>query len=126
MIGKANREGFQTITPYLRMVEVDPVVEFLRKAFQATETYRTTGGAGGTHVELRIGDSMLMLGGGGPIAEPMPAMLFLYVEDVEAVYQSAINAGATTMIEPTDGAFSEKRGAGVKDPFGNEWYFGRH
>ena len=39
---------------------------------------------------------------------------------------SALNAGATTVMEPADDLFGEKRGAGVKDPFGNDWYFGRH
>lgn len=127
MIGEPNREGFHTITPYLMVQEVEPVVKFLQKAFNAAETHRTTGGSGGTHVEMKIGDSMLMLGGGNnTVAEPAPASFFLYVEDVDAVYQSALNAGATTVMEPADDLFGEKRGAGVKDPFGNDWYFGRH
>jgi PhnB protein len=127
MIGQVNREGFHTITPYLMVPEVVPVVEFLQQAFQATETFRTTGGAGGTHVEVRIGDSMLMLGGSNnTVAEAKPVSLFLYVANVDAVYQSALDAGATSLMPPADGLFTERRGAGVKDAFGNEWYLAEH
>lgn len=127
MIGKPNRPGFHTITPYLMVQDVDRVVAFLQAAFRATERYRTTGGAGGTHVEVQIGDSMLMLGGGNETVQVQrPAALFLYVKDVDAAYQSAIEAGATSLMEPADGLFGEARGAGVQDPFGNEWYMARH
>jgi PhnB protein len=127
MIGRPSREGFHTITPYLMVPDVDAVVDFLQAAFAATETFRTTGGAGGTHVEVRIGDSMLMIGGGNDtVQEARPVALFLYVADVDAVYDSALAAGATSLIEPADGLFSEARGAGVRDPFGNEWYLGKH
>ena len=90
------------------------MVDFLRRAFDATETYRTTGDAGGSHVELQIGDARLMLGGGnGTVEQPTQSAMFLYVEDVDAVYQSALEAGATSIIEPQDGMFQEERGAGV-------------
>ncbi|MFZ0548992.1 MAG: VOC family protein [Candidatus Promineifilaceae bacterium] len=126
MIGQPNREGFHTITPYLRVPEIDPVIQFLQQAFRATETYRGTGGGGGIHLEMRIGNSMLMIGSGSTITETVPATFFLYVEDVDGVYQSALDAGAASLLEPADGLFGEKRGAGVKDPFGIDWFFGRH
>jgi PhnB protein len=70
---------------------------------------------------------MLMLGGGNnTVDEATPVSLFLYVEDVDAVYESAIEAGATELMAPADGLFGENRGAGVTDPFGNQWFFGRH
>jgi PhnB protein len=81
------------------------------------------GAAGGTHVEVRIGDSMLMIGGGTGGA--MPAALYVYVEDVDAVYQRALAAGATTLMEPSDEADGDRRG-GVQDPFGNQWFLARH
>lgn len=127
MIGKANRPGFHTITPYLMVQDVDAVVAFLREAFGATERFRTVGGAGGTHVEVQIGDSMLMLGGGNEtVSEQRPVALFLYVEDVDAVYERALAAGGSSLMEPAAGLFGEAAGAGVRDPFGNEWYMGRH
>lgn len=125
MINKSPRPGFHTMTPYLTVQQLEPYLTFLRQAFDAKEHFRTKGSAGGTHVELRIGDSMVMVGGGGQNqpAPPLTNMLFLYVEAVDTVYQAALAAGATTLLEPTDGAFGEPRGAGIKDPAGHEWYF---
>ena len=121
MIGEPGRKGFGTVTPYLMVEAVEPVVEFLRQAFGAEETFRTPGAAGGTHVEVRLGTSMLMLGGPAP---SQPCSLFLYVSDVDAVYQSALSAGATSLMEPGE-HFGEARGAGVRDPFANSWFLGR-
>ena len=125
MVGQPTRPGFHTITPYLIVQELDTYLTFLRQAFGATEHFRTSGSVGGTHVEVRIGDSMLMVSGGGQgqVAPPLTSMIFLYLADVDAVYAAALAAGATTLMEPTDGAFSEPRGAGIKDPAGNDWYF---
>ena len=126
MIGEPTRAGFGTVTPYLMVRQVDPIVDFLRQAFGAKETFRTTGGAGGIHCEVRIGDSMVMIGGDAPGGvEPKPSALFLYVEDVDAVYARALDAGATSLIEP-GAQFGEQRGAGVEDPFGNQWFMARH
>lgn len=125
MIGKATRPGFHTVTPYLIVRELEPMVGFLKEAFGATVHYRAKGGSGGTHTELRIGDSMIMIGGGenGQVMEPIPTMIFLYLEDVDETYQAALAAGATSLMEPTDGAFGEPRGAGIQDLSGNQWYF---
>lgn len=73
MIGKPNRPGFHTITPYLMVQDVDASITFVEEAFGATERFRTTGGAGGTHVEVQIGDSMLMLGGGNETVQAQRA-----------------------------------------------------
>jgi PhnB protein len=123
MVGRPTRPGFGTITPYLVVRQVDPYLSFLTAAFGATEHFRNLGEAGGVHVELRIGDSMLMVGGGeqSPVP-PTPTMLFLYVEDVDAVYHAALAAGATSLMEPGPN-MGEPRGAGIKDPVGNDWFF---
>ena len=125
MIGKATRPGFRTVTPYLIVRELQPMIDFLQAAFGATLHYQTKGNAGGTHTEMCIGDSMIMLSGGegGEVKEPMPTMIFLYLEQVDETYQAAISAGATTLMAPTDGAFGEPRGAGVQDSSGNQWFF---
>lgn len=125
MIGKPTRPGFHTVTPYLIVRELEPMVAFLKQAFGALEHFRAIGSQGGTHLELRIGDSMIMLSGGSQAqpAEPLPTMLFLYLEHVDTVYAAALAAGATEIMVPTDGAFGEPRGAGIKDPAGNQWFF---
>ncbi|MDJ0754643.1 MAG: hypothetical protein QNJ45_14050 [Ardenticatenaceae bacterium] len=126
MIGKPNRPGFHTVSPYLMVVEVEPVVEFIKQAFNGVEHYRTTGSRGGYHIELKVGNSMIMIGGGNnTVSDPIQVALFLYVEDVDAVYQSALGAGASAMMPPQDGMFDEERGAGIIDPFGNSWFIGR-
>jgi PhnB protein len=120
------RPGFHTITPYLIANDLDQFLAFVQQVFGATETLRMQGAAGGTHVEVRIGDSMLMIGsGGGWSGQSLPAALYLYVDDVDATYQRALQAGATTLMEPTDEEDGDRRG-GVQDPFGNMWFLARH
>lgn len=126
MAVKPIREGFHTVTPYLIVQEATKLVEFVNQAFGATELFRTTGSAGGLHAEVRIGDSMVMIGGGGPRSGgPMPAMIYLYMNDVDAVYAHALRAGATSIMEPVDRPDGDRL-AGVKDPFGNVWYIATH
>lgn len=120
MADAALRAGFHTITPYLMTPEADALVAFVTQAFGATETFRTMGAAGGTHIEVRIGDSMLMIGG-ARVSAPMPAALHLYVDDVDGVYQRALTAGGTSLAEPADHDDGDRRG-GVADRFGNQWW----
>lgn len=127
MIGKPNRPNFHTLTPYIMVVDVEPVIEFLQHAFEATITFRTVGERGGYHVEMQIGNAMIMIGGGNnTVEEPITGAFFLYVDDVDAVYDSAIDAGATAMMPPEEGRFGEERGAGLTDPFGNMWFIGKY
>ena len=81
---------------------------------------RATGSAGGLHCELKIGDSMVMIGG-GPSFDTHPVSVHLYVSDTDEVYARAIAAGATSLVEPSDIEYGE-RFAAVKDIGGNEWY----
>ena len=117
------REGFHTITPYLIVKPAVELVDFVKDAFGAVESFRATGSAGGLHCEVRIGDSVVMIGG-GPTFDTRPAAIHLYVEDVDGVYASAMAAGATSLAEPSDQEYGE-RVAGVKDIGGNEWYIAR-
>ena len=116
------REGFNSITPYLAVRRAPALIDFVKQAFGATETLRTTGSKGGMHVEVRIGDSMVMIGGGpGTASEETPAAIHLYVADVDAVYRRALQAGAASIAEPVDHEYGE-RGASLKDLTGNHWY----
>lgn len=113
-------EGFHTVTPYLMVPDADGLVEFMRRAFGAAEVFRARG-ADGMHVEVRVGDSMVMIGGKQD-SEPRPATIFLYVDGVDDAYDRALEAGATSMEEPTDQPADGERRAGVADPFGNAWF----
>jgi PhnB protein len=101
------------------------LIDFAQQVFGAEETFRTIGGAGGIHAEVRIGNSMLMIGGGGPElswhGESRPTALHVYVQDTDAAYERALQAGAISLGAPQDQPYGE-RGGGVKDPFGNYWY----
>jgi PhnB protein len=120
------REGFRTITPYLTVREAPELLEFVKQAFGAQELLRSTGSAGGMHAEVRIGDSILMLGGGGEWrGTPMPTSLWMYVEDADAAYASALRAGARSISAPADQPYGDRM-AGVTDVAGNQWYISTH
>jgi PhnB protein len=119
---KLVRGMFHTVTPYLSAVRGLEAVEFVKKAFGAEELFRAQGGAGGYHVELRLADSMLMMGGGGTYKGPdNPASMILTVPDADAAYKSAMSAGAVSLYEPVDQHYGDRE-AGVKDVCGNVWY----
>ncbi len=119
---KPIREGFHTLTPYLTVREAAELIDFVKQAFGAEELFRGIGSAGGLHAEVRIGDSIVMIGGGGAWrGTPMPTAIHLYVKDADAVYRRALQAGATSLAEPTDQFYGDRE-AGVKDASGNHWY----
>src|SRR5918911_1533766 len=68
---KFKREGLHTVTPYVIVKPAVELVEFVKQAFGAVESLRATGSAGGLHCEVRIGDSVVMIGG-GPSFDPRP------------------------------------------------------
>ena len=116
-------ERYQTLTPYIMHDRAPELAEFLKEAFGAKELSRSIGSAGGFHIEMRIGSSLLMLGGGGKakIDKPTPTSLHLYLPDVDAVYHRAIAAGATSIEEPVDQSYGDRE-AGVRDLAGNNWF----
>ena len=118
-------QSYHTITPYLVVQDVPALIDFLKQAFGAEQTFQAIGSAGGIHAEVRVGDSELMIGGGGPEVswkgESMPQSLHLYVPDADAVYRRAMQAGAISTEEPTDQPYGDRE-AGVKDPVGNLWW----
>ncbi len=119
-------EGHHTVTPYLVVRGAAQLIDFMKQAFAAEEIQRFTLQDGSImHAEVRIGDSMVMLGEAGGEYEPMPTMLHLYVEDVDAVYHQALQAGAVSLREPADQLDGDRRG-GVKDSSGNQWWMATH
>ena len=118
------RAGYGSITPYLTVERAGDLVEFVKQAFDAVEVFRATGSAGGMHAEVTIGDSRLMIGGMPGVTE-IPTALHLYVPDADAVYQRAMEAGATSLEEPVDQFYGDRE-AGVKDPTGNVWWIATH
>jgi len=115
------REGFRTVTPYITVVDGDKLIEFLKHTFGADVSLRASSPAG-FHAEVHIGDSMLMIGSGESVrGHERIGAFHVYVPDCDAVYQRAMEAGATTMGEPADRPYGERSGF-VKDFAGNHWY----
>jgi uncharacterized glyoxalase superfamily protein PhnB len=119
-------DGYQTVTPYLIVDDAAELIDFTKRAFGAEETFRMPGSGGAImHAEIRIGDSVVMLSDASPENPPTSTMMHLYVEDVDAVYQRALQAGASALREP-ENQFYGDRSAGVKDAFGNQWWLATH
>ena len=117
--------GYRMVTPYLVAADGPALLDFVGKAFGAEETFRIETPAPGVHGEVRIGDSMLMIGGGIPgkkfPGSLQPNALHVYVEDADAVVKKALAAGAALIDEPRDQDYGERSGT-VKDAAGNFWY----
>ncbi len=119
-------DGYHTVTPYLLVSGVHMLIDFLKNAFDA-EVPECMDAPDGTvmHAQVKIGDSFVMMGDPRGACEPTRASLYLYVPDTDAVYQQALKAGATSVMEPADQFYGD-RNAGVKDPVGNTWWIATH
>src|SRR4051794_2370445 len=120
-------DGYHTVTPYLTVRGAPNVIEFLKQAFGAELTHEPTKRPDGTimHAEVKIGDSPIMIADESEMAKATTSSLYLYVPDVDSVYQRAIKAGGNTIMEPTDMFYGDRSG-GVKDPSGNSWFIATH
>ncbi|MCI0443104.1 VOC family protein [bacterium] len=119
-------EGFHTITPYLCIQGAAKLIDFLKQVFDATIIERMENADRTVkHAEVQIGDSMMMVAESSEKSKPMPSAFYLYVHDADAIYQRALKAGATSLLEPID-TFYGNRESGVKDQFGNQWWIATH
>jgi len=123
------RQGFRTVTPYLVVPDVHAEAEFLRQTFGVTGQIYGLGSQGGFHAEYNIGGSMIMVGGGGEGSQwkgtPLPTYIHLYVEDVDAIYEKAAQAGATDLSGPAERFYGDRE-CGFRDPGGNQWFVATH
>jgi PhnB protein len=119
-----SRDTYRTVTPYLVVADADAELAFLKAAFGGTEA-NCQRNLDNTvmHAEIVIGDSLVMLGHVGGPWMPRPAALYLWVEDVDATYARALQAGARSESEPEDKPYGH-RNAGVMDQNGVTWWIG--
>ena len=119
-------EGFHTVTPSISVNGARKFIDFMKQAFGAQDIVNMPTPDGKVmHAELKIGDSIIMTGDAMGGFEPMPCMLMLYVNDVDAAYKRAEQAGAKSVIEPSNMFWGDRSGR-VKDPFGNFWILSTH
>ena len=127
MAAKPVPDGYHTVTPYLTVRDAPKVIEFLQQAFGAKISHEPIKRPDGTimHAQVTVGDSPIMIGEESEMAKPTTSSLYLYVPDVDSVYQRAVKAGGNTVMEPTDMFYGDRSGA-VKDPSGNSWFIATH
>jgi PhnB protein len=119
-------KGYRTVTPYLVVRDAPRLIEFLQQAFGATELMRHLRPDGSVmHAEVQIGDSRVMIGEAPPSSPAMPGCIHLYVIDTDALYHLALQAGATSLREPTNQFYGDRM-AGVQDFAGNQWWIATH
>lgn len=127
-------DGMHSLTPYLICANAAEAIAFYTKAFNAVEQFRLPGPGGKVmHACLKIGDSMLMLTDEwpehhalGPISlKGSPVTVHHYVQDVDASFKQAVDAGATVTLPVTDMFWGDRYGQ-LKDPFGHNWSLASH
>jgi len=125
MAAKKIPEGYRTVTPYLLVHGVEELCRFAERAFGAKEATIVRDADGrAMHAEITIGDSRVMIGE-ATRSPPTTAALHLYVDDADAVYRRALQAGGTSVMEPADQFWGDRMGA-VRDAFGNVWFVSTH
>ena len=127
-------EGYNTLSPSLAVENAAEAIEFYKRAFGATERFRMEGPGGMiAHAELEIGDSVVMLADPFAISTVRPpkeiggtsVSIFMYSDDVDAVVQRAVDAGATVVMQPEDQFWGDRFGT-ISDPFGHHWAIATH
>ena len=108
------RKGFRSVTPRIVVADAAAQVAFLRDVFDATGELHI-----GRPAEIRIGDSLIMVTSAGE-RDLFPAFLYVYVANADLTYRRAIAAGASSLEEPIDTPYGDRRGM-FRDPFGNVW-----
>jgi PhnB protein len=117
-------EGYTSVAPYLIVDGADRTIDFLIKAFEGVEVRRFDAPDGGImHAEVRVDDTVIMLGDSGPGYPAVPSHVHVYVPDVDATYRKALELGASSVRPPEQKGDDDKRG-GVKDAGGTTWWIG--
>ncbi len=134
MAVKAIPDNYHSVQPYLIFDDAAGATEFYKKAFGATLRLCMKGIDGKVgHAEIQIGDSCVMMADENPAMDAYPpshfggspVTLMIYTEDCDAMYKTALAAGATSVREPADQPYGDRM-AGVLDPFGYKWWIGTH
>ena len=127
-------KGYHTVTQSLFVAGAAKAIDFYKKALGAEEIMRFPGPDGSImHAELRLGDSVIMLGdempdqgGRGPKSiGGTPVSFFVYREDVDAAWKRAVDAGARPVVPLADQFWGDRTGC-LEDPFGHQWWLAQH
>jgi uncharacterized glyoxalase superfamily protein PhnB len=111
--------GWPALIPRIAVGDPAGLVGFIQHVFGATGHFQSERPS-----ELRIGDSLLMVGSTGE-RQPMPAFLYVYVEDADSTFRRALDRGSESIEEPQDMPYGDRR-AMIRDPWGNMWQIATH
>lgn len=116
-------EGFHSLNAYLFTDQPGPYIDFLKRAFLAEEHSRTVHPENGRiqNCILSVGDSCFMVSQSSPRFPAGQTAFYLFVSDVDAMYTRALNAGASSEMEPGDMDYGDRQ-AGVRDMAGHIWW----
>ena len=115
-------EGYASVSVYIMAEGAQRVIDFLKATFDARELRRHDNPDGTImHAEVQIDDTVIMLADAGEGYPAFPVWLHVYVPDLDATYQRALQAGGVSVQEPVQKGDPDRRG-GVKDPAGNTWW----
>lgn len=115
-------EGYSSVSPYLVVEDAQCIIDFLDDVFDGTELRRYDRPDGSImHVEVRLDDTVVMLGEGGDDFETVSSMVHVYVPDVDTAYQRALEMSGVSVQKPTQREDDPDRRGMVKDPEGNIW-----
>lgn len=116
-------DGYPAASPYLIVAGAQRVIDFMQDVFAAEPLRRFDAPDGSVmHAEVRIRESVIMIGDANETWPPIATALHVYVEDVDASFQRALEAGGTAVQEPTRRDGDPDRRGGVRDPGGNTWW----
>ncbi len=125
-MAKAVPDGYHTITPYLTVPDAEGMLRFLQEVFGATVVDRHNRPDGTLkHGELQLGDSKVMIGQATQQFTPRPQTLYVYLPDVDTIYQRAISSGGKSLTLVADQYYGDRSG-GFEDPAGNWWWVATH
>jgi uncharacterized glyoxalase superfamily protein PhnB len=123
---KAIPDGFHSVTPLLMVDEAEKLIKFIEQAFNGKQTSAfKTSDKKIMHATVRIGDSEIMISDAMDRTPSGTSRLYLYVEDVDKMYNQALEAKGTSLRSPTDEFYGD-RSAGIRDTWGNEWWIATH
>ncbi|MEM8963179.1 MAG: VOC family protein [Acidobacteriota bacterium] len=115
-------KGYPAVMPYLTVESAERLLDFVKTVFDAEELEISRRDDGSVaHAAARVLGCVIEMSDGRPEWPPRPGALHVYLDDTDATYQRALDAGATSIYVPADQEYGE-RSAGVVDPVGNNWY----
>lgn len=114
------RPGYTTVSPYLMVDDVGEQMNFIKNVFQVKPTEDIDQNPDG-HAEIKIGDTTIMIGKGRPQWPSRKSMNYVYVEDVDEIYERAMKCNAKSLLAPVERYYGDRE-CGFEDNSGNQWW----